>query len=201
MEIGVVLPQTESAPTSARSRAYARAGRGLGYRARPGVRPRAGRRPEPSPRVERSLRHRHHVPRAARALRLPRGHHRARAGHRRDHPAAAADGARGQAGGGGGPAHRRPASGSASASAGTRRVRGARRGLHRPRAPDRGAGHAPASAVDRASGHLRRRVRPVTGAGWRRCRIQRPIPLWFGGSRPRRTSGSAGSPTAGSRRC
>ena len=48
----------------------------------------------------------HHVPRAVRAVRLPRRVHRARAGHRRHHPPAAPDRARRQAGGRGRPAHR-----------------------------------------------------------------------------------------------
>ena len=41
----------------------------------------------------------------------------------------------------------------------------------------------------------------VTAAGIAPMPIQRPIPVWFGGSSPGPTNGLVASPTAGSPRC
>ena len=100
------------------------------------------------------------VPRAVRAVRLPRrGHPAPGAGHRDPDPAAAPDGAGGQAGRRARPAHRR------SAAARRRRrpeldgVRGARTRTSRTGAPRRGAGRG---APPRCG---RRSWSPSTGAG------------------------------------
>ena len=182
MQIGVVFPQTEIGAAVADVRAYGQARRGARVRPRARLRPRARRRSRGARAVERPVRRAHHVPRAVRAVRLPRRRHGARARHRRHHPAAAPDGARRQAGRRGRPADRRPLPARRRARLERRRVRGARADVRRPRAADGGADRAAASAA----GPSRRSPTTASSSASpapasRRCRVQRPIPIWIGG--------------------
>ena len=136
MRIGVVFPQTEIGADPGAIRAYAQHAEDLGYTHLLAYDHVLGADPEVHARLERPVRRAHHVPRAVRAVRLPGGDHVARAGHRHHHPAAAADRAGRQAGGRGGPAHRRAGSGSASASAGTRSSTRRWARTSEPRRPD-----------------------------------------------------------------
>ena len=101
------------------------------------------------------------LPRAVRPVRLPRRGHRAhRAGHQHPDPAAAPDGARGQAGGRARPAHRRTPRLGVGVGPQLDGVRGPERGLRQPRRAHRGAGRGAAAALDRGAGDLRRAVAP-----------------------------------------
>ena len=148
--IGVVFPQTEIGADRGAIRAYARARRGARVRAPARVRPRARRRSRGAQAVARSVRRRHDVPRAVRAVRLPRRAHVARAGHRHHHPPAAPDRARRQAGGRGRPPHRRPVPARRRSRLERGGVRGARHRLLRPRPAHGRAGRADAQPVDAA---------------------------------------------------
>ena len=167
-------------------RAYAHASRGARVRPRAGLRPRARRRSGGPRAVERSVRRAHHVPRAVRAVRLPRRDHVARAGHRRHHPAAAPDGARRQAGRRGRPADRRPLPPRRRRRLERGRVRGARARRSTDAGPAAGASRSrccgacgPSESVTHDGAFER-----VTAAGLAPLPVQRPIPIWIGGQSP-----------------
>ena len=126
----------------------------------------------------------HHVPRAVRAVRLPRRDHVARAGHRHHHPPAAPDGARGQAGRRGRPAHRAAGSGSASASAGTPVEYEAlgKDFTDRGRRIEEQIELMRRLWTERVGHPRRRRTTRVTAAGLAPLPVQRPIPIWIGGA-------------------
>ena len=200
MQIGVVFPQTEIGAAVADVRRYATAGRGARVRPPAGVRPRARRRPRGARAVARPVRRAHDVPRAVRAVRLPRRVHAARAGDRGDHPAAAPDGARRQAGRRGRPADRGTVPPRRRARLERRRVRGARRsrsataGVGCPSRSRCCAGCSARPSVTHDGDFDR-----ITAAGLA------PLPhaaadpdLDRRRSRRRPTGASAGSPTAGS---
>ena len=104
MQIGVVFPQTEIGGVGRRRACLRARVEELGFAHVLAYDHVLGADPEVHAAVDRPVRRAHHVPRAVRAVRLPRRAHVAGAGHRRDHPAAAPDRARGQAGRRGRPA-------------------------------------------------------------------------------------------------
>ena len=125
----------------------------------------------PTPRcttpLGRPLRRRHDVPRAVRAVRLPRRHHEARAGHRRDHPPATADRACGEAGGRGRHLVRRPLPTRHRRRLERGGVRRSRPELRRSRCAQRRADRPPATAVHRALGDVRGSLRARDRSGHR----------------------------------
>ena len=72
MQIGVVFPQTEIGADSGAVRAYAERVEELGFAHILAYDHVLGADPDGAPGLARALRHRHDVPRAVRALRLPR---------------------------------------------------------------------------------------------------------------------------------
>ena len=183
MRIGVVFPQTELGGDVGAVRAYAERVEELGFTHVLAYDHVVGADPAVHTRLDGPVRRAHHVPRAVRAVRLPRRGHVARAGHRDHHPAAAPDRARRQAGRRGRPAHRRAVPARRRASAGTRSS--TRRSARTSPTAAGGSSEqidAAAPAVDRAVGDLRAAASTRSPApGLAPLPVQRPIPMWIGG--------------------
>ena len=159
MQIGVVFPQTEIGADRGAIRAYTERVEELGYAHLLAYDHVLGADPEVHTPWHGSLRRRHDVPRAVRALRLPRRDLGARAGDRDHHPAAAPDRARREAGGRGRPPHARQVPARRRPRLERGGVRSARhRLLHSGPAHQR-AGRADAEPVDAARRDAPRRVR------------------------------------------
>ena len=185
MKIGVVFPQTEIGSDPAVIRDYAQAAEGAGYQhllvfdhvlgGKLERFEKLGRRP--------ALHRREPIPRAVRALRLPRrGDPAARAGDRHHHPAAAADRARRQAGRGRRRAHARPPAPRRGHRLELRRVRGAERGLPHPRPPRQEQIAVMRKLWTEPSSPSTARIHHIDRAGINPLPVQRPIPVWMGGT-------------------
>ncbi len=201
MRIGVVFPQTEIGADVGAVRAYGAAGRRARIHTRARLRPRGRRGPDRAHAVVRPLRRAHDVSRADGAVRIPGGDHVDRARDGDHHPAATPNRARGEAGGGGRPAHGRPVPLRGRDRLERGRVRGARQGLLESGPSPGGADRVAAPPVDGAERHLRGRVR---ARHRRRARAAPRAAAHPGVDRrelaARVPRASAASPTAGSRR-
>ena len=163
MRLGAVLPHHGFGNDRARDQGSRPRDRGARVRPPGRLRPRAGRRARwPSTPPPRALRPTARVPRAVRAVRLPRRRHRVgRAGGRRPRGAAAPDRAGRQAGGRGAGALGRSSTSRSGNRLELRRVRVARSRLRAAGGDARRAGPRPARAVGATVGLVRRALPPA----------------------------------------
>ena len=198
MRIGVVFPQTEIGADVGAVRAYAERVEELGYAHLLAYDHVLGADPE-STSLGRPVRRRHDVPRAVRAVRLPR---RASRSSSSSPASSSSRSARPRSSRSRPPrstSSRGASSGSASVSVGTPSSTRRSAPTSRPRPADGRAGRVAAPPVDRASVTHDGAYEHVTGAGLAPLPVQRPIPVWFGAASAPAFGAPVGSPTVGSR--